>query len=154
MAARRGWRVIPAPPTRIELAVPGSRVPLEGVALFRPQVLRPGDVVTNRGVRTTSVSRTVLDLAVRYELRAMVLRRGHPGSANLRAALDAHTPGHGQVKSDLERSFRRLLIKHGIELPLTNEDIGPYEVDCLWPDAVIDDLLAAFAEARALGRRP
>jgi predicted transcriptional regulator of viral defense system len=144
------WRVIPAPPTRIELAVPGSRAPLEGVALFRPQVLRPGDVVTNRGVRTTSVPRTVLDLAVRYELRAMVrvleqaefehdlrpedikrtLRRGHPGSANLRAALDAHTPGHGQVKSDLERRFRKLLIKHGVELPLRNEDIGPYEVAC------------------------
>jgi very-short-patch-repair endonuclease len=212
------WRVIPAPPTRIELAVPGSRAPLDGVALFRPQVLRPGDVVTNRGVRTTSVPRTVLDLAVRYELRAMVrvleqaefehdlrpedikrtLRRGHPGSANLRAALDAHTPGHGQVKSDLERRFRKLLIKHGVELPLRNEDIGPYEVDCLWPDrrvvveldarqherpaqadrdddrdlwlrrrayvvrrygtkqlkqqpdAVIEDLRAAFAEARAL----
>ena len=31
------------------------------------------------------------------------LRRGHPGSAKLRAALERHVPGHGQTKSRLER---------------------------------------------------
>ena len=45
------------------------------------------------------------------------LRRGHPGSANLRAALHEHAPGHGEMKSRLERRFRTLLIRHGIELP-------------------------------------
>jgi len=188
------------------------------VTLFRPQRLRADDVVTHRGVRITSVPRTVLDLAVRYEQPALVrvleqaefehdlrpadtlrtLRRGHPGSTRLRAALDVHAPGHGQVKSDLERRFRRLLIKTGVELPLRNEEIGPWTVDCVWPtrrvvveldgrqherphqadidddrdlwlrrhgyvvrrygdkqltqqtEAVIDDLLIAFAEAQAL----
>ena len=62
------------------------------------------------------------------------LRRGHPGSANLRTALDHHTPGHGETKSELERRFRRLLIKHGIDLPLRNEPLGPFTIDCLWPD--------------------
>jgi len=213
------WRIIRAPPTMIELSVPGSRAPLQGVTLFRPGALRDGDVVVNRGVRTTSVCRTVLDLATRYDRRALArmleeaefqhdlrptdvtrtLRRGHPGSANLRAALDAHAPGHGKVRSDLERKFRRLLIKHGVELPLRNEEIGPWTVDCAWPtrrvvveldgrqherpaqadrdddrdlwlrrhgwlprrygdtqvkeqpETVIEDLLAAFAEATTLG---
>jgi very-short-patch-repair endonuclease len=164
------------------------------------------------------VARTVLDPAVRYERLALVrmlaeaefqhdlrpedilrtLRRGHPGSARLRAALAEHAPGHGNVKSDLERRFRRLLVEHGVELPLRNQTLGPWEVDCMWPDlrvvveldgrqherparadrdddrdlwlhrhgwlprryghrqveqqpgAVLDDLLAAFAEARSV----
>jgi very-short-patch-repair endonuclease len=147
------WRIIRAAPVRIALSVPHRRARLRGVTLFRPQALRPGDVVIHRGVRTTSVPRTILDLAVRYDQTALAfvlaqaefehdlrpanilgtLRRGHPGSANLRAALAAHVPGHGKTKSDLERAFRRLLIKHGIQLPLRNQDIGPYEVDCVWP---------------------
>jgi very-short-patch-repair endonuclease len=148
------WQIIPAPPTAVELSVPHRRAKLSGVTFYRSQALWPGDVVVERGVRTTSVARTALDLAVRYDHRALVrmlaeaefhhdlrpdeitrtLRRGHPGSANLRAALDAHAPGHGTVKSELERRFRRLLIKHDIELPLRNEEIGPWTVDCLWPE--------------------
>jgi very-short-patch-repair endonuclease len=60
------------------------------------------------------------------------LRRGHPGSANLRAALKEHAPGHGEMKSRLERRFRELLIRHGIELPERNQSVGPWTVDCLW----------------------
>jgi very-short-patch-repair endonuclease len=148
------WKIIAAPPARIELSVPHRRSTLDGVALFRPRVLRPGDTTVNGRFPTTSVARTVLDLAVRYEQRALLrvlgeaefhhdlrpedilrtLRRGHPGSANLRAALAAHAPGHGKVKSDLERRFRRLLVTRGIELPIRNHAIGPWEVDCVWPD--------------------
>ena len=62
------------------------------------------------------------------------LRRGHPGSANLRAALAAHAPGHGEMKSRLERRFRALLVRRGIELPSRNEEIGPWTVDCVWPE--------------------
>ena len=60
------------------------------------------------------------------------LRRGHPGSANLRAALKEHAPGHGEMKSRLERRFRDLLIGHNIELPERNQSVGPWTVDCLW----------------------
>jgi very-short-patch-repair endonuclease len=62
------------------------------------------------------------------------LRRGHPGSANLRAALKHHAPGHGQVRSNFERRFRALLIKNRIELPLRNEPLSPFTIDCLWPN--------------------
>ena len=136
------WQIIPAPPIKIE------------VGLSRRHALLPGDVVWNGRFRSTSVPRTLLDLAARYTQRALLralaeaefqhdlrpddilrtLRRGHPGSANLRVALDAHAPGYGQAKSRLERRFRALLIRHQIELPERNQRVGPYEMDCLWRD--------------------
>jgi len=146
------WQLIPAQPTRIELAVPRQRAAPQEVVLHQSK-LRPTDT-THHGLPTTTVARTLLDLATRYShdalLRALAeaefhhdlrpadvtatLRRGHPGSANLRAALEAHAPGHGEVRSNLERRFRRLLIRNGIELPLRNQQLGGWTVDCLWPD--------------------
>jgi very-short-patch-repair endonuclease len=147
------WHIIPAPPARIELTVPRTRTPPRGVTLFQGK-LRPDDLTLNAPFPTTSVPRTLLDLATRYDQRALLralaeaefhhdtrpedikrtLRRGHPGSANLRAALDHHTPGHGETKSSLERRFRKLLLRHRIDLPLRNEPLGPWTIDCLWPD--------------------
>ncbi len=146
------WRIIAAPPSVIELAVPRTRTAPAGVSFFESRNLRPGDITHNGRFPTTSVARTLLDLATRYERRALLralaeaefhhdlrpadvertLRRGHPGSANLRAALAQHAPGHGEMKSRLERRFRRLLIRHGIELPARNVELGPWTVDCLW----------------------
>jgi very-short-patch-repair endonuclease len=148
------WRLIPAPPSVITLAVPRTRTAPRGVALVESARLRPDDTTTNGRFPTTTVPRTLLDLATRYDHRALLralaeaefhhnlrpadvartLRRGHPGSANLRAALDAHVPGHGEAKSQLERRFRRLLVRRGIELPLRNQPVGPWTVDCLWPE--------------------
>jgi very-short-patch-repair endonuclease len=146
------WRIIPAPPSVITLAVPRHRT-VEGLKLHVSGNLRPGDTIDNGRFPTTSVARTLLDLATRYDRRALLralaeaefqhdlrpadvertLRRGHAGSANLRAALAQHAPGHGEMKSRLERRFRNLLIRHGIELPERNQEVGPWTVDCLWP---------------------
>ena len=145
------WRIIPAPPSVITLAVPRRRT-IEGLTLHVSGRYRPGDSTHNGRFPTTSVSRTLLDLATRYNRHALLralaeaefqhdlrpadvertLRRGHPGSANLRAALHQHAPGHGEMRSRLERRFRDLLIRHAIELPERNESVGPWTVDCLW----------------------
>jgi very-short-patch-repair endonuclease len=147
------WRIIPAPPSVITLAVPRRRI-VEGLQLHVSGRYRAGDTTDNGRFPTTSVPRTLLDLATRYDhyalLRALAeaefhhdlrpadidrtLRRGHPGSANLRAALAAHAPGHGEMNSRLERRFRNLLIRRGIELPERNQPVGPWTVDCLWPE--------------------
>jgi very-short-patch-repair endonuclease len=146
------WHLIPAPPTRIELAVPRYRRPPTRLVLHKSR-LRADDLFLDARLPSTSVPRTLLDLAARYDQRALAralaeaefhhdtrpadiqatLRRGHPGSANLRKALARHTPGHGQARSQLERRFRALLIRHRIELPLRNEPLGPFTIDCLWP---------------------
>jgi very-short-patch-repair endonuclease len=147
------WRIIPAPPSVIELAVPQPRTAPAGVTLHESGRLRPDDLTHNGRFPTTTVPRTLLDLATRYDHRALLralaeaefhhdlrpadvqraLRRGHPGSAKLRAALRAHAPGHGEVKSQLERRFRTLLIRRRIELPERNQELGPWTVDCVWP---------------------
>jgi very-short-patch-repair endonuclease len=148
------WRIIPAPPSMIELAVPRTRRAPAGVTVFESRHLRADDTITNGRFPTTSVPRTLLDLATRYDRHALLralaeaefhhdlrpadvertLRRGHPGSANLRAALNEHAPGHGEMKSRLERRFRALLVRRGIELPQRNQSVGPWTVDCLWPE--------------------
>ena len=139
------WRIIPAPPSVMQLAVPRDHAEIEGLQLHVSRRLRADDATTNAGLPTTTVPRTLLDLATRYHRHALLrvlaeaefqhdlrpadiertLRRGHPGSANLRAALRDHAPGHGEAKSRLERGFRRLLIQRAIELPLRNEPLGP-----------------------------
>jgi very-short-patch-repair endonuclease len=146
------WRIIAAPPSVITVATPRRRGALPGVAVFASARLRPGDSTHHGRFPTTSGPRTLLDLAVRYDRRALLralaeaefhhdlrpadvertLRKGHPGSANLRAALGDHAPGHGEMNSRLERRFRELLIRHGIELPERNQEVGPWTVDCLW----------------------
>jgi very-short-patch-repair endonuclease len=148
------WRIIPAPPSVMQFAVPQPRKMPSVVALFVGRHFRPDDLTHDGRFPTTTVPRTLLDLATRYNPRALLralaeaefhhdvrpediertLRRGHPGSANLRAALKEHAPGHGEMKSRLERRFRALLIHRGIELPLRNEPVGPWTVDCLWPE--------------------
>jgi very-short-patch-repair endonuclease len=148
------WRIIPAPPSVMQLAVPQPRTAPAGVTLHESGRLRPDDATLNGRFRSTTVPRTLLDLATRYDQRALLralaeaefhhdlrpgdveraLRRGHPGSANLRAALAAHAPGHGEARSRLERRFRALLVRRGIELPERNQELGPWTVDCLWRD--------------------
>jgi very-short-patch-repair endonuclease len=146
------WRIIPAPPSVITLVSPRRRAAMPGLEVFESARLRAGDTTHNGRFPTTSVPRTLLDLAARYDRHALLralaeaefqhdlrpadvertLRRGHPGAANLRAALHEHAPGHGEMKSRLERRFRNLLIRHGIELPQRNQPVGPWSVDCLW----------------------
>jgi very-short-patch-repair endonuclease len=147
------WHIIPAPPTAIEIAVRQRRTAPPGLTLYESR-LRAEDRTLNAGFPSTSVVRTLLDLATRYQNDALLsalaeaefhhdlrpadirrtLRRGHPGSADLRAALDEHAPGHGDVKSNLERRFRKLLLQRRIDLPLRNQRLGRWTVDCLWPD--------------------
>jgi hypothetical protein len=125
------WRIIPAPPSVIALAVPWRRT-VEGLELHVSANLRPGDTIHDGRFPTTSVARTLLDLAIRYEHRALLralaeaefqhdlrpadvertLRRGHPGSANLRAALRRHRYvarryGKRQIEQRPRRSDRR-----------------------------------------------
>ena len=106
------WRIIPAPPSMITLAVPRDHAEIEGLTLVVSRNLRPGDSTHNGRFPTTTVPRTLLDLATRYDRHALLralaeaefqhdlrpadvertLRRGHPGSANLRARCTSTRP--------------------------------------------------------------
>jgi hypothetical protein len=66
------WRIISAPPSMIELALPRDHAEIAGLTLFVSRNLRAGDTTCNGRFPTTSVPRTLLDLAARYERRALV----------------------------------------------------------------------------------
>src|SRR5205823_2696434 len=137
----------------IELGLPGDHAEIEGVTVFVSRNLRPGDITRNGRLPTTSVARTLLDLATRYDRRALLralaeaefqhdlrpadvegtLRRGHPGSANLRAALHGHAPGDSDDDRDL------WLRRHGY----VARRYGKRQLDER-PDDVIADLLEAL----------
>jgi predicted transcriptional regulator of viral defense system len=110
------------------------------------------DATTCTGIPTTTVARTLVDLAAclsEYELghavhQASVLYRTQPedveavlerrptskGAGALRAIL------HGDAKislSRLERAFVKLLEANDLELPQTNKQVGGRYVDCRWP---------------------
>lgn len=151
-SAGHRWELLEHAPAKIELASRLHLRPPPGVLVVRTH-LRPGDVIREGRLRVTTVERTLLDLATvlpRWALDralreaefhhdrrpadiAAVLRRGHPGSARLRAALERHVPGWGEMHSKLERRFRALLVQHGVPLPLRNQKLGPWTADCVWP---------------------
>jgi hypothetical protein len=66
------WRIIPAAPSVMQLAVPQPRTAPAGVALHQSGRLRADDVTHNGRFPTTTVARTLLDLATRYEHRALL----------------------------------------------------------------------------------
>jgi hypothetical protein len=126
---------------------------IEGIRTRRVRRLDRRDVIVVRGIRVTSVARTLVDLAaalsihelaqacheagVRYkatprQVEAALKRYSNaPGQRNLRAIMR----GDVQVTlSKLERAFLSLLRKAGLPLPQTNRVAGGRRVDCRWPD--------------------
>jgi hypothetical protein len=142
---------------RIELTVvsTGGR-PRAGLTVHRiKHPPDPADVTVRHGLRVSSVPRMLIELAARerpteldrlitqsihqqiFDLGAMeraLHRHAHrPGVGRLKAALAGYLPRPDR-KSDLERAFDRLLLAHpDIPPPLRNVQLGPWEIDCLWP---------------------
>jgi hypothetical protein len=72
------WRIIPAPPSVIEIALPRERTEIDGLRLFISGRYRAGDTTHNGRFPTTTVPRTLLDLAARYDGRACCARSPKP----------------------------------------------------------------------------
>lgn len=112
--------------------------------------LRNDEVTIANGLRTTTIARTLLDLAAAGEdvgrlvatatarrmttvrrIRAyLASRRGARGAAQLRAAIDGEL-----VRSEREREFVRWLRSRHLPVPSMNHPVGAYTVDGLWEDA-------------------
>ncbi len=137
-------------PPRHEVIAPTERR-VKGIKTRRCRRLDKRDVIRVKGIPTTSVPRTLVDLAreltldelaracheagVRYRTTprqvAGVLARNTPGARNLRLVMrgEAHV-----TLSELERAFLKLLRAAGLPLPVTNRVAGRGRVDCRWPD--------------------
>jgi very-short-patch-repair endonuclease len=118
--------------------------------------LRDDERTTHRGIPTTTVPRTLLDLSavVHPDVLRSALRQAEqlrltdplslidlveryprrPGLAAIRALLKEASIGARVIRSELEERFQAFLLRAGLPLPQTNRRIEGYEVDCVWPE--------------------
>jgi Transcriptional regulator, AbiEi antitoxin len=107
------------------------------------------EATTHRGIPTTTVPRTLVDLAAHLPLDALAracheagVRYGttpqqvetvmaRRGAKNLRAVLRGDTK---VTLSRLERVFLKRLADAGLPLPETNKEASGRRVDCRWPE--------------------
>lgn len=102
-------KLSPTSPSLIHVTVPGSggRAKRRGIVVHRSSTLTRAEVTIHRGIRVTTVARTLADLGW----------------------------GTERTRSDLERVFLRICSEHGVPKPEVNVPIGPYTVDFLWREA-------------------
>jgi len=139
-----------APPPPEVVALTERRVP--GVITHRARRQPGADASVSKGIPTTTVARTLVDLAT--VLRADDLARAcheagiHHGTtpAQVEEVLERRptSPGAGKLRrimsgevrvalSKLEQRFQRRLRDANLPLPVTNRPAGGFRVDCRWP---------------------
>ena len=147
-----------AVPARPQVCVPtaGGRRGRRGIDIHRT-TLDAAEVTTRNGIPTTSLPRTLLDLAGvldakrlrsvlrqaerlhRLDLRALrrsvEVPRNSVKHARLRRALDAYVPGAASTEADAEMAFLELCSRKGLPAPACQVPIGRWRVDFLWSDA-------------------
>jgi very-short-patch-repair endonuclease len=156
------WALLPSARATIDVTVPKRRRAPTGIQPHH-QRIEPDEITTVAGIPTTTVARTLLDLAAvetqdRFE-RALdeAERRGlgdNPSLADLdqrygprrgRRKLHKARPDTTFTRSELEREFLKFLKVHGISQPQTNVTVLGYEVDAYWPDHNLVVELDGFA---------
>jgi Transcriptional regulator, AbiEi antitoxin len=152
VTAAWAWGFLRYRPGTFHLTAPTRRHRKERVVVHFAR-LAPEDITTVDGIAMTSPGRTVLDLAAdrsrdvgrlleRAKERRLLDRRrfeatlaragGHPGRARFEAALLSYRPEAATLRSDLEKRFRRLVLRAGLPTPQTNVVIEGYELDAYW----------------------
>lgn len=139
----------------IDVTVPrAGRKQRRGIRVHRSTTLTADQCTVHRGIPLTTVARTLIDLADRFDRRtverameqAEVLRlfdlgnieacvRANPGrrgAAVVKRLLDEYRVGLGLTESELEEAFLRLCDRYGIPRPETQVWIGRDRVDFLW----------------------
>ncbi len=145
----------------VEVTVPtlAGRRARDGLTVHRTSSLPISEITSRHGIRVTTPSRTLLDLAEvvprraleraldesehlrLFDLRALraavVANPGRIGAARLAAALLEHMAGTTLTRSELEERFLELCRRHRLPAPLVNTRLGGFEVDFYWPDAAL-----------------
>jgi very-short-patch-repair endonuclease len=131
----------------IDLAVARQRRDSDQLRFHRLH-LTPAELTRRDGLHVTTIERTLFDIAAtgadirKLAQEALAKRlttrrrladfaerhKGHRGAPALR-----RIAGEPHTRSDLERRFRRFLDDSGLPQPEWNEPLGPFTVDCYWP---------------------
>ncbi len=142
-------------PSSFDLTVPSRRGHRRRDFFVHYAALTAEDVAEADGIPITSLERTHLDIAGRWpdslpkllerseDHKHFDLRRfesllartaGHPGHVPLAKALRIYRPEPAFLRSKLEKRFRALIRASSLPLPSHNFIVGPYELDCYWPE--------------------
>ncbi|HEX3616247.1 MAG TPA: type IV toxin-antitoxin system AbiEi family antitoxin domain-containing protein [Solirubrobacteraceae bacterium] len=159
-AASMGWNFEPVSIPNLEVTVVANATPCRRPRLTVRSVRvapHPSELRTRNGLRISSVPRLLIEAAAQgattddlHRLIEQAVRRnlldipdlaatlarnlGHPGTAIAKTTCEEYLP-HTDRKSGLERAFDRWLAKHPeIPAPHRNIHLGPWEIDCYWPE--------------------
>jgi very-short-patch-repair endonuclease len=140
-------------PARPEVTMPARGHTRSGIWIHHSTILEEVDATVQEDVPTTSVPRSLLDLAARHQRRtvegmleradrldvldidgidSLLARCGsHPGSADLRRAADLYR-GAVFTRARTERLFLALVRKARLPRPATNTYVAGHEIDAYW----------------------
>jgi hypothetical protein len=157
--AAMAWGLSPVSVARIEVTLVAASTPrhpgLRVKRVVHPP--HPSEIKIRNGLRVSSIPRLLIEVAAAggsaddvHTLAEAAARKGLLDSADLDATLDRHAGRSGAArvnavcaaylphpgrKSKLEQSFDRWLAVHPeIPEPQRNIYLGPWEIDCYWPD--------------------
>jgi very-short-patch-repair endonuclease len=129
------WRMLPVHEGPIHVTLPGDggREKRKDIEVHRSSTFSAGVSLLRDGIRVTKAARTLRDL------HRSVTDETYQGA--VRRALDLKLVKSGDLqrepdltRSELERLFRSLCLRHRLPQPELNARVGPYEVDFLWRD--------------------
>jgi very-short-patch-repair endonuclease len=162
-AAHLGLRASAAAVVDVTVPRRSGRRPQRGIRLHRSGRLTDADVTVHERIPTTTVARTLLDLA--DVLSDQALRRaineaeylrlldttaliaaveGNPGRRGARVVRAMMAPLE-LTESALEDRFLALVERHGLPRPRVGARIGGYRADFYWPEAGLVVELDGFA---------
>jgi very-short-patch-repair endonuclease len=147
------WGMTKAP-GRPHVIGPRSADAIKGIVVHRPRSLAPGDIVEDQGLRVTSPSRTLLDLAGEGASKRALERaldqaeigrlhlpvvellprcRRRQGAPKLRAVLEWHTAGSTITESEAEEAFLAIVRRAGLPEPIPHCHVLGRRRDFAWP---------------------
>ena len=152
-AAAALTKLMPERGHRIDVTVPrGGQRRRRGAVIIHRAALPEGDVTVKEGIRLTTPSRTIVDLAdvlgerqlervideaayLRLDLGDLRSREGRRGAGNLARLLETHHAGSTWTRSELEERMLSLLQSFRLPTPELNSSIEGHEVDFVWREA-------------------
>jgi predicted transcriptional regulator of viral defense system len=149
------WGLMRSRPETIHITCRQTRRAKRSFVVHTAELARV-DLARREGIPVTSLSRTILDVAVTSRLRTVrrhlqladdlkvfdlremndLLERtkGHRGQAKVRAALDLYEERPVFTRSGLERRFLEVVREAGLPEPAMNHFVEGFEIDAWWGD--------------------
>jgi very-short-patch-repair endonuclease len=153
-SAAAHWGIRQSAAANVDVTVPArsGRTRRKGIRIHRSARLSEEETIVHEDIPTTTVARTLLDLA--DTLPTQALKRTIAEAEYLRlldmtsliAVVEANPGRRGKrvlemaqaepewTRSELEQRFLEMVSRRGLPRPVVNTIIEGYEVDFLWPD--------------------